>query len=145
MNQPPPPVLADSYATLLNQKIIVPSQKTSYIAVERSHLIAFLAPLIGRILVDEDWYFARYPDVRDAVKRGEVGSAAAHYARSGYYEHRLPYDIEVDEAWYLSQYEDVRQAVDDGAFESGARHFHELGFAEGRLPFSHFALRLAKT
>jgi len=133
----------EPYATLLNQKIVVPSQRTNYVAVDRNHLISFLEPHIRRILVDEAWYLNRYPDVAEAVKAGDVPNAAEHYWRSGYYEHRLPYDIEVDESWYLSQYPDIRDAVSSGVFASGRSHFHQVGFAEGRLPFAHFTFRSA--
>lgn len=133
----------EPYATLLNQKIIVPSQRTNYIAVDRNHLISFLEPHIRRIRVDEAWYLERYPDVREAVESGSLVNGAEHYWRSGYYEHRLPYAIEVDETWYIAQYPDIGDAVANGMFGSGQAHFNEVGFAEGRLPFAHFSFRSA--
>src|SRR5271157_1338586 len=134
----------ESYSTLLNRNIIVPSQKTEFVAVEKNHFVAFLEPHVARILVDEAWYLAQYPDVREAVECGDVGDAAEHYRRSGYYEHRMPYAIEVDEAWYLAQYADVRDAVAQGVFVSGIAHFYEVGFREGRLPYAHFTFKPAR-
>jgi hypothetical protein len=129
-----------SYATLLNEKIIVPSAKTAYSAVERNHLISFLEPHVRRIRVDEDWYRAAHPGVAEAIARGELGCAADHYAVAGFYEHRMPYAIVVDEEWYLDQYPDVRSAVAEGLFASGAQHFADSGYREGRLPYARFTL-----
>ncbi len=129
-----------TYATLLNEKIIVPSAKTAYSAVEKNHLVAFLEPHVRRIRVDEAWYCTTHPDVAEAIARGELASAADHYARAGFYEHRMPYAILVDEQWYLDQYPDVRSAVDQGLFASGTQHFHDSGFREGRLPYARFTL-----
>jgi hypothetical protein len=63
--------------------------------------------------------------VRDAVERGDVVSAADHYAKVGFYEHHMPYE----------NYPDMTAAVDKGVFATGAAHFDRLGFRAGR--FSH--------
>ena len=39
---------------------------------------------------DEDWYLRQYPDVADAISRGKVPSALAHYERHGRSEGRQP-------------------------------------------------------
>jgi hypothetical protein len=135
--------ICETYATLLNRRIIVPSQKTDYVALEKNHLAALLAPHVRRISFDEAWYLARYPDVEAAIRRGDVASAADHYCQSGYFEDRLPYRIEVDEAWYVAEYTDVREAIEGGAYASGAAHFYDVGYREGRLPRANFTLRLA--
>lgn len=134
----------DSYSTLLNARIIVPAQKTSYVAVERNHLVTFMGPFIARIHFDEAWYLERNPDVAEAIERGEVESAAVHYREAGYFEHRMPYDIAVDEVFYLSEYPDVAAAVAEGHFGSAEGHFAAMGFAEGRLPCAGFRLRAAE-
>jgi len=131
----------DTYATLMNKKLVVPSQKTSYIAVDRDHFASILAPHVERIHVDEDWYLEQAPDVRRAVERGEFRDAADHYVKVGYFEHRMPYLIEVDEAWYLQSYPDVGKAVQAGVFASGQAHFVELGYREGRFPYAGFKLK----
>jgi hypothetical protein len=128
----------DTYATLLNKKLVVPSQKTSYVAVERQHFARLLEPHIERIRLDQDWYVQQYPDVRDAIDRGEFSSAAEHYVKVGYFEHRMPHAIEVEEAWYLEQYPDVRDAVASGIFATGQTHFTRVGFREGRFPHPNF-------
>ena len=138
-----PTSVCETYATLLNRRVLVPSHKTDYVAVEKHHLVALLEPHVRQIHVDEGWYVAQYPDVQDAIRRGEITGAAEHYCRSGYYEHRLPYPIEVDEPWYLAEYSDIREAVDQGAYPSGAAHFFDVGFREGRMPRAHFTLQTA--
>jgi hypothetical protein len=80
------------------------------------------------------------PDVRRAVRDGAVKDGREHFVTSGFYEHRLPYEICVDEAWYLECYENVRQAVLAAVFPSGQTHFEALGYREGRLSFGGFSL-----
>jgi hypothetical protein len=40
--------------------------------------------------VDETWYLARYPDVRQALASGPAKSAQEHFWRFGYREGRFP-------------------------------------------------------
>jgi hypothetical protein len=136
-------MLAETYATLLNRKIIIPSSKTNYVAIDQDYWTASLIPLIQTIYVDEAWYLDKYPDVKQAVAEGKIASARQHYCRFGYLEHRMPYPIAVDEAWYLDQYPDVRAAVLNQDFVSAQAHFEEVGFKEGRLSFPNFVLRSA--
>ena len=130
-----------TYATLLNAKVIIPSQRTNYYAVQKDHFFDFLRPLIAGILFDEAWYLAAYPDIAEAIAAGVIPSAHEHYLQSGYFEHRLPYDIEVHSDWYVAQYDDVRAAVAAGTFTNGRDHFLQSGFREGRLPHPGFALK----
>jgi hypothetical protein len=130
-----------SYATLLNQKIVIPSSRTQYVAVDRDHLIQVLKPAVRRIYLDEDWYLKANPDIRQAIKKGVVASAREHYVTSGYFEHRLPYEIVPEEAWYLEQYPDVAAAVKAGLFSGARDHFRSEGYREGRLPYANFSLR----
>jgi hypothetical protein len=132
----------DTYATLINKKLVLPSQRTRYVAVDRDHFAVLLAPHVARIHVDEAWYLKQAPDVREAVERGEFRSAADHYVKVGYFEHRMPYLIEVDEHWYREAYPDIGEAVEQGVFVSGQAHFRELGFREGRFPYPKFRLRV---
>ena len=138
-----PAVTIDPYATLINKKILLPSQKTNYIAVETHFLVQALKSQIETVMVDEDWYLTRHPDVQVAIKDGVVKNAREHYALHGFYEHRLPYEIVVDEGWYLSQYDDIKKAVVEGVFTSGQAHFEKLGYREGRLPSPGFRLKSA--
>lgn len=134
-------MLPDTFAALINKKLVVPSQKTSYLAVDRQFFADIFAQEIGAIHVDTEFYLAHSPDVAQAIERGEFTSAADHFRKVGFYEHRMPYAIEVDENWYLEHYPDIAQAVRAGVFQSGAAHFQQIGYREGRFPHAHFTLR----
>jgi hypothetical protein len=138
-----PTVTIEPYATLINKKILLPSQKTNYIAVETYFLVRALKAQVEQVYVDEEWYLTRHPDIQLAIKDGVVKNAKEHYALNGFYEHRQPYEILVDEAWYLSQYDDIKKAVLEGVFTSGQAHFEKLGYREGRLPYAGFQLKSA--
>lgn len=129
-----------SFASLVNQKIVVLSSASDYVAVNTHFLQACLRPLIGRIRVDERWYVETYPDVQQAITKRIVKDARDHYERFGYFEHRLPYPIKVQESWYIEQYPDVKEAIERGAFASGQVHFELNGYREGRIPYPHFEL-----
>ncbi len=131
----------ETYATLLNKKLIVPSRKTAYIAVDRSFFVETFSKIVASIFVDEGWYLNRSPDVGEAIKQGSFSSAGDHYASVGFYEHRMPYEIDVEESWYLENYADIAEAVHSGVFQSGREHFYSLGYREGRFPHPSFTLR----
>jgi len=131
---------SDTFAALVNRKLMLPSSKTNYVAVEMNFLSDMMQRYTLQIRVDEDWYLERYPDVVEGIAEGKVKSAADHYARFGFFEHRMPYPIHVDESFYLSQYEDVSTAVQKRTFASGQAHFEEVGYREGRIPYPNFRL-----
>jgi hypothetical protein len=133
----------ETYATLLNKKLVVPSQKTPYMAIDRNYFSTVLAPTLAGVYIDQEWYLAHSPDVADAITKGEFASAQDHYAKVGFYEHRMPYEIEVDETWYLENYPDIAAAVEKGVFPTGRAHFYQLGYREGRFPHPNFTLRAA--
>lgn len=129
-------------ATLQNLKKLSPFEgSTSHFVVEKHFLEQMMRPLIRTIFVDEDWYLNRYPDVRGSVESGAVTSASDHFARFGYFEQRMPYEIRVDEAWYLAHYPDVKASVRREDFATGQDHYEVFGFREGRLPHSNFAFK----
>jgi len=130
----------EPFATLVRKKLLLPSNRTPYIAVKMSFFVELLRSRVAQIHVDENWYLDSNPDVCSAVRDGAVKDGREHFVTSGFYEHRLPYKIRVDEAWYLECYEDVRQAVLASIFSSGQMHFETLGYREGRLPFADFRL-----
>ncbi len=134
----------ETYAALLNLKIVIPSSKTSYVAVDRDFWQSLFSTRISDVDVDEQWYLRRYPDVASAIRNGRLNSGHEHYVQIGYLEHRMPYSIEVDSNWYLSQYADVNEAVLNRTFASAQDHFEERGYREGRFPFPNFALRTKK-
>ena len=135
----------ETYATLLNMKVVIPSSKTSYVATDRRFWQSLLALRVDDIDLDEVWYLQRYPDIADAIRKGVLKSARDHYIHVGYLEHRMPYPIDVDSAWYLAQYSDVKAAVLDKLFISAQDHFEESGYREGRYPFPNFSLRTRKS
>ena len=126
-----------SLASLKNQGLMSPD-KDSHFRVERNFLVSLLAPRIAKIKFDEAWYLSKYPDVREAVKRGVVASGREHYMLDGYFEHRLPVAIVVNEKWYLESYPDVAEAMRSGIYKSAQAHFDIAGFREGRLPYANF-------
>jgi hypothetical protein len=128
------------YGTLLARKLVVPSSRTGYVAVEQFLFFDLMTRRLAEVPVDESWYLATYPDVKDAIASGAVRSAAHHYARFGYFEHRMPRPIVVDEAWYLRAHPDVKDAIDKGVYSSGQQHYETAGLREGRLPFPGFSL-----
>lgn len=130
----------DTFATLVQRRILLPSLKTNYVGVEMHYLAVVMADQLRRIPIDQDWYLRRYPDVLSAIRDGSCADAADHYVRHGYYEHRLPREFRVDEPWYLEQHEDVRRAVRCRDYNSAQQHFDEVGFGEGRLPYANFSL-----
>ena len=131
-----------SYATFINLKKVVPSATTGYFAVE-SHLFYELMSLfLAHVRIDEEWYLEKHPDIKEAIAKRVVSGARDHFLRFGFYEHRMPYQIDVDEAWYQGTYPDVAEAVRKEEFVSGQEHFETSGYREGRLPFAGFALRV---
>jgi hypothetical protein len=132
-----------TYADLLNRKIMLPSPKGDYIAVEWHFFLNCLIPHLEKIKIDEKWYLKTHPDVQKAIDAEIVPDARAHYVRFGFFEHRMPYRILVDESWYAAQYPDIREAISKRVFASGQAHFEIDGFREGRCPFSGFRLESA--
>ncbi len=135
-------MLVETYAAMLNRKIVIPSAKTHYVAVEKDYWIEFFGLRIANVEIDEVWYLDRYPDVAKAIEDKILKSATEHYCHSGYFEHRMPYYISVDPSWYVEQYPDVRDAIQNKVFASAQAHFELIGFKEGRHPFPNFALRM---
>jgi hypothetical protein len=130
-----------TYATLINQKIVVPSARTHYVAVDKDHFVEYLRLTLDQVYVDSDWYVRCNPDIAFAITSRIFADAKQHYVTCGYYEHRIPYEISVDELWYLEHYEDVGEAVEKGLFSGAREHFYLVGYREGRLPHANFTLR----
>ena len=106
-------------------------QSGDRLSIEKPVLADLLEAACGK-LVDEKWYLERYPDVAEAIRRGTVASARAHYFQAGIFEGRVPYEIGIDSNAYLAKHRDVADAVKTGTYRSGRDHFLALGFAEGR-------------
>ena len=131
---------AETYATLLNLRLVVHSSKSNYVAVDRNFWTHSFGSQIDGIEIDEAWYRERYDDVASAIKNGTVLDARQHFRESGYFEHRMPFAIGVNETWYLQQYADVGDAIAKAVYASAQEHFEQVGYREGRLPFPGFSL-----
>ena len=130
----------ESYATLLNLRLVVPSARSEYVVVDRTFWTETLACRIATVPLDAAWYCRRYPDVAEAIAAGLLPDANQHYRNSGYFEHRLPFAITVDARWYVTEYADVSAALSRKLYRSAQEHFEEVGFKEGRLPYPGFSL-----
>jgi hypothetical protein len=126
-----------SMATLKNQSLLIP-EGDAHFRIEKNLLVAMMGSTLSKIKFDEAWYLSKYPDVKDAVKRGTVSSGREHYLLHGYFEHRMPTAIVVNEKWYLDAYKDVAEAIRAGIYKNAQAHFDIAGFREGRLPFANF-------
>jgi hypothetical protein len=131
-----------NFASLINQKLVILSNSSEYVALDWHFFKETLRPFIGGIRVDPDWYETTYPDVKEAIGKKIVRDAKDHYERFGYFEHRIPYRIQVEEDWYLDQYGDVAEAIAKRFFSSGQAHFELTGYREGRIPYPNFELAL---
>jgi hypothetical protein len=141
----PAPQISETYAALISRKVLVSSAATPYFAIEQHMFFRLMEIALECIDVDEDWYIARNSDVAEAVRNGSISSAAYHYRRFGFYEHRMPYAIEVAEAWYLQSYADVEDGLFRKVYPSAQSHFETVGFREGRLPYPDFSLGVRKS
>ena len=126
-----------TYGSLLRGQNGYPSR---HIEVDEEALRQVLLIRANLIQVDETWYVRTYPDVAEALRRGEIASGREHYIRDGFFEDRFPRPIIVDEDWYMQEYPDVADAIRRGRFVSPQAHFDEFGFKEGRLPSLNWAL-----
>jgi hypothetical protein len=131
--------IVTTYATLLNNKLVIPSVSAPYVSVDQHFFFRLMKGVVKNISVDENWYLAKNPDVAEAIKRGAVKSGREHYLCFGYYEHRMPYKIVVVETWYLKSYPDVQAAVAKQVYSDAQTHFEIRGFREGRLPYANFS------
>lgn len=79
-------------------------------------------------------YLARYPDVAKALREGILQSSVEHFVTTGYFEDRLPRNIDIDEGWYLAKHQDVARSVASGQLIDALTHFEDSGYLEGRAP-----------
>jgi hypothetical protein len=127
----------ESFSLLKMQGLLTPEGNTHF-RVERAFLISLMAKRLADMKFDEAWYLSKYPDVREAIKRGAIASGREHYIQFGYFENRMPIALLVNEKWYLDTYPDVAKAIKAGVYKSGQAHFDQAGFGEGRMPYANF-------
>ncbi len=89
---------------------------------------------------DEQWYLKNNPDVAAAVRAKKISSGHDHYVTTGYFEGRLPYEIDVDEEYYFSKNDDVKKAARAKKVKSAKEHWYSNGMKEGRDPYENFSL-----
>lgn len=118
-----------------NMTNIVASKGALRVSISYEEFIHIIQLYLVGVVVDEEWYLTRYPDVAESVRSGQVASARTHFVEHGYIEGRLHRPIIVDEQWYLEQYPDVAESVRRGDLASAQSHFDRDGYREGRLPF----------
>jgi len=99
------------------------------------YLENLMSKFLASVPVDETWYLAQYPDLRDAHERGTLNlSPGEHYRRRGYLEGRLPFAPLVDEEAYKAKYPDVANDIKEGKLQSAYEHFVHCGYREDRDP-----------
>jgi len=139
----PAPVMNGSGKIALSSYGVLSGAKGSpgaHLRLSEGAFKRLLGSVLDQVKVDEAWYARFYPDVGEAIGRGEIASAKRHYVKAGYFEDRMPKAIGVDTEWYLNKYQDVRRAVAEGKFASAQEHFERFGFREGRLPYADWSL-----
>ena len=102
------------------------------IAVTRRFLRALIGELACRMRVDENWYAETYPDVEGARLAGDIRSLREHFAKSGYFEGRLPAALAFDPQWYRRHYSDIADAFPSADPDAMRDHFLTAGYFEGR-------------
>jgi hypothetical protein len=116
--------------------------KTNKQAIEQANDVTIPVGLLKMLLqlaitqseFDEKEYLRANPDVRLALRRGDVPSGRMHYIGYGYFEGRRGGAVKIDERQYLRDNPDVATAVKDGQIKSAEEHFYKIGAGEGRSP-----------
>lgn len=115
------------------KKLEIRAREGAVVVLTHEKLQALMRVFLELVAVDEQWYKASYPDVAEGIASGLVPSAKEHFVSNGYFEGRLPHDVEVDEAWYYEAYPDVAANFKAGG-PSAKEHYLEHGYREGRSP-----------
>ena len=121
-----------TFASLLNQKVVIQSSTSDYIAVDQYFFNECLRPFIHRIQFDEQ---CTCKSIRREAGHHAEGSERCEgaFLRFGYFEHRLPYRIEVQEDWYLEQYPDIKKAIKQREFKSARNISRSAGFVKAEF------------
>lgn len=97
-------------------------------------LLALMKRIITSVGIDELNYFETYPDIEEAVARGDLPNATFHFANYGFFERRMGVPKSFTEDWYLATYPDVSLAIADGEYPDAKGHYVETGLREWRAP-----------
>jgi glycerophosphoryl diester phosphodiesterase len=79
---------------------------------------------------DPKYYLATNPDIADAIAKGQIPSAYAHFSQFGINEGRNPSSRFALE--YLAENPDIAAAIARGVVKSGFDHFFRFGYKESR-------------
>ena len=85
------------------------------------------------VYFDPDWYRSRYPQVTEAIGKGEWLSALHHYLCNPAPDKFDPLP-EFSESFYMTRYSDVAAAFTEGNFPRSYWHFIHNGARELRAP-----------
>src|ERR1700730_17591743 len=94
-------------------------ETSSEIAIPTGLLKLLLQLAVAHSDFDEDEYLSANPDVKQAVRRGDVESGQMHYIGYGYFEGRRGGAVKIDERRYLRDNPDVAAAIREGKIKSG--------------------------
>jgi hypothetical protein len=120
----------------LQREIVSRGVKTDAGTYYPQEVVDRLFEVIARsIPVDEGFYLASNPDIDEALKAGDISSAAQHFVEHGFYEDRLPCSVLINEDDYLARYPDVAAGIEDGSLASATDHWIRYGRFEGRLAY----------
>ncbi|ANY79525.1 hypothetical protein BB934_15915 [Microvirga ossetica] len=120
----------------LQREIVSRGIKTESGTFYPQEIVDRLFEIIARsIPVDEEFYRANNPDIDEALKAGDISSAAQHFVEHGFYEDRLPCSVLINEEDYLARYPDVAAGIDDGSIASATDHWLQYGRYEGRSAY----------
>jgi hypothetical protein len=128
----PPVDVLTSYLGISPSQLEKPDGEVIPVKAELLQLLLKLA--LHQAPFDPDWYAGKYPDVADAVSRGEITSLKEHFVSTGYFENRLGAEVEVDADWYAATYPDISAAITEGRIASAKAHYNTVGKKEWRIP-----------
>ena len=86
----------------------------------------------------ENYYLAKYPDLKAAKDAGLIASGLAHFEQFGRREGRTLISPYYDESFYRANNPDVDNAVRAGIFASGLDHLIQFGYEQGRTQISPY-------
>lgn len=119
-------------AAILNKSVAINEERDSVSIPKKLFLLLLRAAFAETF--DVRWYRATYPDVAEAVDKGEIVSELDHFVEGGYWEGRMPCSYAVNEEWYKRHYSDVNEAIEAGDIASAHLHYNKSGHFEGRVP-----------
>jgi hypothetical protein len=122
------------FAQLKTSLRINPARGRLRADIARDDFLSLIKTILTAVPVDEAWYRATYRKAAKGIEDGRFASAIDHYAKQGYFDGCLPFDIAVDDEWYASRYDHVMTGLQRGVAKSAQDHFIRVGYTEGCRP-----------